>query len=131
MSQLMRRNNPREMQLRRALYARGLRYRVHYPVPTNRRRSIDVAFIRPRVAVFLDGCFWHGCIEHGVQPRANTDWWTWKLERNQARDVNTNELLQANEWLSLRFWEHEAIEEVVPVICQAVAIRKAAARSRC
>ena len=61
------------MQVRRLLHGRGLRYRVCLPVPGMRRRSIDAAFIRTKIAVFLDGCFWHGCPEHGTAPRSNTE----------------------------------------------------------
>ena len=62
------------------------------------RRSIDIAFTKAKVAVFLDGCFWHGCPEHGTQPRANADWWDVKLRRNMARDVETDGLLEAAGW---------------------------------
>jgi DNA mismatch endonuclease (patch repair protein) len=59
------------------------------------------------VAVFVDGCFWHGCPEHGTQPRANEDWWRWKIARNQARDRDTTERLQDLGWTVIRIWEHE------------------------
>ena len=86
MSGLRRRNTVPELAVRRLLHAAGLRYRVVYPVPGQRRRTIDIAFTRPRLAVFIDGCFWHGCRAHGSQPRANSEWWRHKIAANQARD---------------------------------------------
>lgn len=101
-----------EMELRRALHARGLRYRVAYPVPGLQRRSIDVAFLGPRVAVFVDGCFWHGCPQHFVPPKANAQWWADKIERNRARDQETVRHLATQGWRSIRLWEHEPVEEM-------------------
>lgn len=98
------------MVLRRELFRRGLRYRVQLRVPGNRRRTIDVALTRVKVAVFVDGCFWHGCPEHGVRPTTNAEWWRWKIERNQTRDADTTRLLEEQSWAVLRFWEHEAID---------------------
>lgn len=107
MSRLARRNNTPELLLRRELHAMGLRYRVQLAVPGNRRRSIDIAFTRARLAVFVDGCFWHACPDHGTSPRTNSDWWQWKLERNVARDRDTDRLLTTAGWTVLRIWEHE------------------------
>jgi len=107
MSGLARRDTAPEVAIRRLLHAQGLRYRVAYPVPGNRRRSIDIAFTRRKVAVFVDGCFWHGCPEHGTQPRANASWWTTKLAANQTRDSDSTARLEAQGWLVLRVWEHE------------------------
>ena len=90
MSVAPRRDTAPELALRRALHAAGYRYRVVHPVPGNRRRSIDIAFTRAGVAVFVDGCFWHGCPEHGTRPRANSDWWSTKLAANHARDEDTD-----------------------------------------
>jgi len=84
------------------------------------RRSIDIAFTKAKVAVFLDGCFWHGCPEHGTQPRANADWWDVKLRRNAARDVETDGLLEAAGWRVLRFWEHEPPEAVADRVCSVL-----------
>ena len=78
-----------ELAVRRLLHAAGLRYRVEYPVPGLPRRRIDVAFPRAKVAVLIDGCFWHGCPQHATHPKANADWWRTKLERNMARDRET------------------------------------------
>ena len=102
-----RRDTAPELALRRVLHAAGLRYRVGFPVPGQRRRTIDVAFTRAQVAVFVDGCFWHGCPEHGTQPRSNSAWWTTKLSANQARDRDTDRVLAESGWTVLRIWEHE------------------------
>ena len=75
-------------------------------LPMNRRRTVDIAFTRARLAVFVDGCFWHGCPEHGVRPKTNEDWWRWKIQRNQARDEDTTQLLENAGWIVLRLWEH-------------------------
>lgn len=107
MSRARRRDTKPELDVRRLLHARGMRYRVNFPVPGVARRSIDIAFTRPKVAVFLDGCFWHACPEHGTQPRANADWWAAKLRRNVERDTETDRALAAQGWTVLRFWEHE------------------------
>jgi len=109
-----------ELALRRALHSRGLRYRVHLPVPGAPRRRIDVAFTRARLAIFVDGCFWHGCPEHGRVPSRNGDWWRWKLRRNMERDAETTALLQANGWTVVRVWEHEDVAVAVGRVVQAL-----------
>lgn len=108
MGSAARRDTGAELALRRALHSRGLRYRVTYPVPGQRRRTIDVAFTRAKVAVFVDGCFWHGCPEHGTMPRSNSEWWTTKLAANHARDRDTDRVLEAHGWTVVRVWEHES-----------------------
>jgi len=113
MSTARRRDTAPELAVRQLLHARGLRFRVQYPVPGIPRRSIDIAFPRARVAVFVDGCFWHGCPEHGTRPRANSEWWVAKLGRNAARDAETDEHLTGQGWTVLRFWEHEQPDDVV------------------
>ena len=112
------RRNPRrdtgpEVALRSALHRRGLRFRKDLPlrVPGRVVRP-DVAFTRQRLAVFIDGCFWHACPVHGNQPRANTDYWGPKLERNVKRDQAVNAALDAAGWHVLRAWEHEPVEEI-------------------
>lgn len=112
-----------ELAVRRMLHAAGLRYRVEYPVPGMARRRIDVAFTRAKVAVLIDGCFWHGCPDHATQPKANAEWWRTKLDRNMARDRETTEHLTAQGWMVLRFWEHETPEEVAVRVRAAVESR--------
>lgn len=124
MSRLARRDTAPELALRRELHRSGMRFRVQVKVPGNNRRTIDIAFTRVRLAVYVDGCFWHGCPQHHVQPRANSDWWRWKVERNQMRDRDTDKLLSENGWAVLRVWEHES-----PVL--AAEAVEAAYRERC
>jgi DNA mismatch endonuclease (patch repair protein) len=120
MSSFPRRNTAPELALRRLLHARGLRYRVNLPVPGLSRRTIDVAFPRAKIAIFVDGCYWHGCPDHGRVPNSNREWWTEKLRRNQARDVATTEHLRATGWEVVRFWEHQPPEQVADLVEQAV-----------
>lgn len=125
MSRLRRRDNARELGLRKALHAQGLRFRVTYPVPGLRRRTIDVAFTHWRLAVFLDGCFWHGCPEHGTSPRSNAAWWAEKIRANQARDRDTDQHLASLGWQVLRVWEHEEIAQASERIREALDQRRA------
>lgn len=97
-----------EIALRRALHASGARYRVDAPLPLpGVRRRADVLFSRARLAIFVDGCFWHGCPAHGTAPRANASWWREKLARNRARDRDTDTRLRDAGWTVIRVWEHE------------------------
>ncbi|MFG2997056.1 very short patch repair endonuclease [Streptomyces sp. NPDC048340] len=118
--QASRDTNP-EMSVRRLLHASGLRYRVNFPVPGMRRRTIDIAFTRAKIAIFLDGCFWHGCPEHATQPKANAQWWRSKLDTNMARDRETTAHLEAAGWMVLRFWEHESPASAADSIRSAAA----------
>ncbi|MEV0484838.1 very short patch repair endonuclease [Streptomyces sp. NPDC050508] len=112
-----------ELAVRRLLHAAGLRYRVEYPVPGMARRRIDVAFTRAKVAILIDGCFWHGCPEHATRPKANAEWWRKKLDRNMARDRETTEHLIAQGWTVLRFWEHETPDTVAARVVATVEQR--------
>lgn len=113
-----RRDTACELAVRGLLFASGQRYRLHVPVPGMRRRTIDIAFPGQRVAVFLDGCFWHGCPEHATHPKANAVWWREKLDKNMARDRETTAHLVEQGWTVLRFWEHEAPEDVAARIVE-------------
>jgi DNA mismatch endonuclease (patch repair protein) len=108
MSRQGSRDTAPEVAVRRLLHAAGLRYRVNVPVPDMPRRTIDIAFTKAKVAVFLDGCFWHGCPQHATHPKANAEWWRTKLDKNMARDLETTAHLTTAGWTVLRFWEHEA-----------------------
>ena len=116
MSAARRKDTAAEMALRRELHRRGLRYRVTVQVPERPRRSIDIAFTRRKVAVFVDGCFWHGCPEHGTKPRSNSEWWRQKLAANAARDVDTTAVLEDLGWRVLRIWEHVPAEAGADVV---------------
>jgi DNA mismatch endonuclease, patch repair protein len=109
-----------ELAVRRLLHARGLRYQVHLPLPGMPRRRADVAFPRVRVAVFIDGCYWHGCPDHARSPRSNTAWWQAKIGRNRDRDVDTDRRLEAADWTVVRAWEHEVPGDVVDRVVAAV-----------
>jgi DNA mismatch endonuclease (patch repair protein) len=100
-----RRDTPGELALRRALFSLGLRYRIEVTLPGTRRRA-DIVFSRAKLAVFVDGCFWHGCPVHGTWPKTNADWWRAKIEANRRRDRDTDRRLKREGWTVLRFWEH-------------------------
>lgn len=115
-----RRDTRPEVALRRLLHAAGCRYRVQYPVPGFPRRTIDIAFPRRKVAVFVDGCFWHGCRKHRTVPAANHDWWEQKLRMNSIRDSETDAHLRGLGWVVVRLWEHELPAEMCQHVRQAV-----------
>ncbi len=98
------RNTKPELEIRRAIYANGLRYRVH-------RKDLpgkpDISFGPAKVAIFVDGCFWHNCPEHGTIPKNNRAWWLEKFERNRQRDRRKDNELETAGWLSIHIWEHE------------------------
>lgn len=114
-----------EIALRRALYRRGVRYRVDYEVLKKPRRVADVAFPGLKIAIFVDGCFWHGCPEHSTWPKQNAEFWRQKIEANRLRDADTNLRLSVMGWRVLRFWEHEPPIEAAEIIAQTVAMAKA------
>lgn len=97
-----------ERRLRSLLHRRGLRFRVDYSILS--RRRADIVFTRRKIAVFIDGCFWHGCPLHGTWPKQNRKFWREKIETNKRRDAETNRLLAEKGWTVLRFWEHEDLE---------------------
>src|SRR5205085_11396279 len=100
-------NTAPEIALRSELFRSGFRYRVDVrPVKTLNRRA-DIVFRSARVAVFVDGCFWHGCPVHGTQAKANSAFWRRKIKRNQQRDVDTTQQLKQAGWTVIRIWEHE------------------------
>lgn len=123
MSTLPRRDNAAELAVRRLLHASGFRYRVAFPVPGRPRRSIDIAFPKAKIAVFIDGCSWHGCPDHGTEPRSDSEWWRTKLAANHARDVDTTEHLEAIGWTVVRVWEHEPPSTAATTITAAFECR--------
>lgn len=96
-----------EIRLRKLLHAQGFRYRINHAIDGLPRRTIDIAFTRLRLAVFIDGCFWHGCPKHFVPPKKNGSWWADKIARNKERDEETNAYVRQQGWVVLRFWEHD------------------------
>jgi DNA mismatch endonuclease (patch repair protein) len=110
-----------EVALRSGLHAAGLRFRKHYRPVKGSRCEVDVAFTRWRVAVLLDGCFWHGCPQHATRPATNEEWWASKLDANVARDRRTDEMLAEAGWTVLRFWEHQPTGEVVTKVSEVIS----------
>lgn len=121
-----RRDTAAELAIRRELHRRGHRYRVdRRPVPHLRTRA-DIVFTRWRVAVFIDGCFWHGCPVHATQPKVNAAWWREKLAANVARDRRATADLRADGWEVVRIWEHERVDEAVRRVEIALGSQRAA-----
>lgn len=116
-----------ERLLRSALHRRGLRYRVSARPIADLRRTADVVFTKTRVAVFVDGCFWHGCPEHHRPATKRAEFWQEKIEGNRARDADTNAALNAQGWTVVRVWEHEDPELAAERIDQVVRERTAGA----
>ena len=112
MSQIKGKNTGPEIRLRKALWAIGLRYRLNTSLPG----KPDVVFQGKKLAVFVDGCFWHGCPEHAVTPKNNRDFWEAKIKGNIARDVKVNLALDALGWRVFRVWEHEIKSDVQAVV---------------
>ncbi|MDI2130877.1 very short patch repair endonuclease [Yinghuangia seranimata] len=118
-----------EKAIRSLVHAAGLRYRVSARPVAAVRRSADLVFGPTKVAVFVDGCFWHKCPEHFTVPRRNNEFWMNKIDGNVRRDRETDRLLEAEGWAVLRFWEHEAPEDCSGVIVETVRGRRNAART--
>lgn len=118
-----RRDTAPELAVRRELHRRGLRFRVDYAPVVGLRCRVDIAFTRAQVAVFVDGCFWHRCPEHGVLPYANGEWWGDKLQGNVARDRRNDRELTAAGWCVVRVWEHEPAFVAADRVCAAVLRR--------
>jgi len=118
-----------ELALRRALHKRGYRFRKDYRLDLDGGRRVrpDIAFTARRVAVFVDGCFWHACPEHGSKPRANDWYWTPKLARNVERDRVADETLASAGWRVVRIWEHESLEQALAAVIAVVGARMPAA----
>ena len=118
-----------ELTLRRALWNRGYRYRKHQRIGRTRP---DITFARSRVAIFVDGCFWHGCPEHYVRPRSSSGFWSTKLRDNVERDRRQTLELESAGWTVLRFWEHEVhtgLDECVACVAAALRGRRPPERS--
>lgn len=124
MQRVRQKSTSAEHALRRELRARGLRYRLHVRVLTKPRRVADVTFSGLRVAVFVDGCFWHGCPQHATWPKQNAEFWRAKIEANMARDADTDERLRAEGWKVIRVWAHEPPARVAAQVATIVEKRR-------
>ena len=113
-----------ELALRRLLHARGLRYRVDCRAEPSVPRKADIVLRPAKIAVFVDGCFWHRCPVHWKAPRTNSDWWEQKIARNVERDLQTTKILEAQGWLVIRVWEHEDPRVAADEILRAVSRRR-------
>lgn len=113
-----------ELAIRSLVHRAGFRYRVSARPMREVRRSADMVFGNGRVAVFIDGCFWHGCPDHFKPPRTNVDYWSRKIGGNIRRDRDTDEQLSAAGWLVLRYWEHQLPNIVATEIIDAIRARR-------
>ena len=111
MSQIRGKNTKPELMLRKTVWKLGLRYRIHYSL----LGRPDIVLVKKKIAVFVDGCFWHGCPVHGVKPKTNRKFWEDKIRGNIVRDErNTTQLSNAG-WIVLRFWEHQIKNDLITV----------------
>ncbi|GFG52314.1 hypothetical protein MAGR_37550 [Mycolicibacterium agri] len=121
MAAIRRRDTKPEVKLRSALHGLGFRFRKDYAIKVNGKViRPDVAFTRHRIAVFIDGCFWHSCPKHGRKPSVNSDYWSPKLEGNARRDLQQTCALRAAGWVVLRFWEHEDLDSMVTQVSDLI-----------
>lgn len=108
-----------ERTLRSLLHRHGLRFRKHVAPVAGLRCRPDIVFPRQRIAVFVDGCFWHRCPVHGSSPKANGEWWKQKLDANVARDRRNDKALEQAGWLVLRLWTHETLDHMTAAVVAA------------
>jgi DNA mismatch endonuclease (patch repair protein) len=109
-----------ELSLRRELHRQGYRYLVNRAPVHGLRRTADLVFPRAKVAVFVDGCFWHGCPQHHTKSKTNAPYWAAKVEQNRARDRDTDSRLESSGWRVVRLWEHEATDAAVRAVIVAL-----------
>ncbi|WP_269088223.1 very short patch repair endonuclease [Prescottella equi] len=113
-----------EIRLRSALHKAGLRFRKDFRIRVNGRLvRPDIVFTKLKIAVFVDGCFWHSCPIHGREPRVNTEYWSRKLLRTAQRDREQSQLLEAAGWQAIRIWEHVDVEDAAAVVVTATIAR--------
>ncbi|MER5807943.1 very short patch repair endonuclease [Streptomyces sp. NPDC002033] len=124
MQAIRSRDTKPELVIRRLVHSRGLRYRIAARPLPGLRRTADLVFRPAKVAVFIDGCYWHGCPEHYVSPKTNPGYWSEKVARNMARDRDTDQQLEEAGWLVLRFWEHEPSDICAARVAAAVQERR-------
>lgn len=124
LSQIRQKGTDAELAVRQALHRMGLRYRVNYVVLTTPRRVADIVFPKLKIAVFVDGCFWHGCPQHASWPKSNADFWRSKIETNRTRDLDTNERLALLGWSVVRIWEHELPQDAAERVFELVSEKR-------
>jgi DNA mismatch endonuclease, patch repair protein len=117
-------NNEGERALRTELHRRGLRFRLHRRLLPHSRRTVDIVFVGARVAVFVDGCFWHGCPVHGTWPKNNAAWWRAKILANQRRDRDSTKQLRLAGWHVIRIWEHASTNDAATMVARALETRR-------
>ncbi|MFK0117024.1 very short patch repair endonuclease [Streptomyces sp. NPDC090994] len=130
MQAIRSRDTKPEILIRRLVHATGLRYRVAARPLPDLRRTADMVFRSAKVAVFIDGCYWHGCPEHYVPPKTNSGYWSEKVVRNVERDRDTDKRLREAGWLVLRFWEHEPSDTCADKIAATVLARREGGSTR-
>lgn len=116
----LRQDTPAELALRSALHRRGLRFRVQRVIAGLPRVRPDIVFVSARLVVFVDGCFWHRCPDHGTDPKANAEWWRAKLDRNAERDRQVAQQLEDLGWQVIRVWAHENPPEAADRVARIV-----------
>ena len=131
MARVRQKGTRAEIDLRKVLCARGLRYRLQVALLKKPRRVADIVFPSARIAVFVDGCFWHGCPEHASWPKSNANFWREKIETNRSRDADTDRRLDALGWKVVRIWEHEEASEAANRIAELVDARKKNGTGQC
>jgi DNA mismatch endonuclease (patch repair protein) len=124
MRRVRQRNTGVELKLRSALHRLGLRFRLHRRIIPNRTRTADIVLVGVKVAVFVDGCFWHSCPQHKTLPKANREWWREKLRANVVRDRESDRILRKLGWEVVRVWQHEDFHEAAKHIFNVVDHRK-------
>lgn len=124
MRSVKRRDTLPEMEVRRRVHAMGMRYFVDHRVLEKPIRKADLAFPKLKIAVFIDGCFWHGCPIHGTKPKENARFWYDKLEMNKRRDTDTDERLEKAGWSVIRVWAHERPEKIADLVRSEVTRRR-------
>lgn len=124
MQAIRSRDTKPEQLIRRLVHAKGLRYRVAARPLPDLRRTADLVFRPTKVAVFIDGCYWHGCPEHYIPPKTNPGYWSDKVARNMTRDRDTDQRLAEAGWLVLRFWEHQDSDACAASIVNTVRGRR-------
>lgn len=117
------RNTKAELAIRRAAHRAGLRYRVNFRPAAELRVNADMVFTRAKVAVFIDGCFWHGCPDHFIPPKNNAEWWAAKIQGNRDRDKRSRDDLRTLGWRVVSIWEHELPSQAVAEIRDALVPR--------